>query len=59
MKTLSVAEKTKRYSEKEGRPIAELLPWLFALSSQIVVQKDGSLLSCFAFDGLDIESTRR
>lgn len=57
MKTLSVAEKSIRYSIAEGRPISELLPWLFPLSSQIVIQKDGSLLACFSFDGLDIDST--
>ncbi|WP_310643707.1 hypothetical protein [Limnohabitans sp.] len=57
MKTLSIAEKTVHHAQSEGQPIAELLPWLFPLSPNMVVLKDGSLLASFAFKGLDIDST--
>lgn len=38
-----------------GRPLAELVPWLFAASDAIVVNKDAGVMAAFEFDGVDTD----
>jgi len=43
--------------EDQARPFGELLPWMLLVgeSGELVLQKDGSLLACFAYQGVDQE----
>jgi type IV secretion system protein TrbE len=40
-----------------GSPMSELLPWMFPIGDQLVVCKDSGILACFAFEGLDADSS--
>jgi DNA-binding YbaB/EbfC family protein len=35
------------------RPLSELLPWMLSLTDGVLINKDGSLMSCYAFQGMD------
>ncbi len=37
------------------RALAELVPWLFMAGDGVVVNKDSTLLACYAFSGMDEE----
>jgi len=52
---MSIAQRTK--AEAEGRSSAEFIRWLLPLDDRIVLNKDGSLLACFDFSGMDLDST--
>lgn len=54
---MSIAQRTKDYAEAEGRTSAEFIRWLLPLDDRIVMNKDGSLLACFDFSGMDLDST--
>lgn len=51
---LSLARIFRDYDES-ARSLAELLPFLGLLSPSVVVNKDGSLMASFAFDGIDVD----
>lgn len=53
----SVRERTLQYANETGRPAAEFVRWLLAVDDRIVLNKDGSLMACFAFSGMDLDST--
>lgn len=55
--SMSIAERTQTWLDQAGQPVAELVQWLFDWDEHIVVQKDGSLLANFVFDGVDSDST--
>jgi type IV secretion system protein TrbE len=42
--------------QAQGRPMSELLPWMFCIDERLVVCKDSGLLACFEFIGLDADS---
>ena len=54
---MSIAQRTKAYAGAEGRTSAEFIRWLLPLDDRIVLNKDGSLLACFDFSGMDLDST--
>ena len=54
---MSISQRTKAFAEAEGRPSAEYIRWLLPLDDRIVLNKDGSLLACFDFSGMDLDST--
>jgi len=43
--------------ESQARSFSELLPWMLLLGNEgeLVLQKDGSLLACFSYQGVDQE----
>ncbi len=42
----------------DDRPFCELVPWMFTTRNQsIVVNKDGAIMACFEFEGLDTDSS--
>lgn len=47
----------KRPSVIRTRSLGSLLPWLCFISPGIVLNKDGSLLACYRFSGVDAESS--
>ncbi len=36
-----------------ARPLSELLPWMLSLTDGVLINKDGALMSCYAFRGMD------
>lgn len=38
---------------RSARPSSELIPWMLQVSDHLVLNKDGSLLACYALEGLD------
>lgn len=42
--------------QHQGRSSAELVSWLFPISDTLVVNKDGAVMACFEFEGLDTDS---
>lgn len=54
---MSIGERTKAFAEASGRPAAEFIRWLVPLDDRIVLNKDGALMACFDFAGLDLDST--
>jgi len=51
---LSTARLAARY-EKAARSFSELLPWMTLVARDLVLQKDGSLLAVYRYDGVDQE----
>lgn len=51
---LNVEESRAAYEEL-ARPFSELLPWMVQLRDDIILNKDGGLLVCYTFTGVDIE----
>ena len=47
--------KVARDYEKSARSFAELVPWMAQIAPHMVINKDGSLLVCYTYDGLDAE----
>lgn len=43
--------------QHEGRPLAELAPWLFPVKDNLIVNKDAGVMACHEFDGVDADST--
>lgn len=41
--------------EESARGYAELVPWMDQVAPHMVINKDGSLLVCYTYDGLDAE----
>lgn len=41
--------------DQDAAPVSSLIPWMLELIPGLVLLKDGSLMMCFAFDGLDQE----
>lgn len=39
----------------ESRPLSELIPWMTLVTNDLVLNKDGTLVAVFKFDGVDIE----
>ena len=54
---MSMSQRTQAYAEAAGRPSAEFIRWLLPLDDRIILNKDGSLLACFDFSGMDLDST--
>ena len=52
-----VAQRTRAFIAADGQPMAELINWMFPWDDKTIVLKDGALMACFAFEGLDIDST--
>jgi type IV secretion system protein TrbE len=53
---MSVAERTRAFAKATGNPVAEFVRWLQPIDEQITLNKDGALLACFDFSGLDLDS---
>lgn len=53
MLNLATAEKSRT---KHARSYVAAIPWLALLRPGIMLNKDGSLMACFEFDGPDIDS---
>lgn len=51
---LNIRRLVKGYDDS-ARAYAELVPWMALVEPSIVLNKDGSLLACFEFDGVDVE----
>ncbi|MCK9985439.1 MAG: type IV secretion system protein TrbE [Azoarcus sp.] len=51
---LNLRKLVKSYDDS-ARAYAELVPWMALVEPGIVLNKDGSLLACFEFDGVDVE----
>lgn len=51
---LNLRKLVKSYDDS-ARAYAELVPWMALVEPSIVLNKDGSLLACFEFDGVDVE----
>jgi type IV secretion system protein VirB4 len=51
---LSTARLAASY-EKAARSFSELLPWMTLVAPDLVLQKDGSLLAIYRYDGVDQE----
>lgn len=45
--------------QHQGRPSAELVPWLFPLRQDLIVNKDSGLMACHEFDGVDTDGASR
>lgn len=43
--------------EEDAHPLQELCPWIDFITPDIVINKDGSLLAAFSFDGVDPEDS--
>ena len=54
---MSIKQRTKLYAEAAGRPAAEFVRWLVPVDELIVLNKDGALMACFDFSGMDLDST--
>lgn len=52
---LNLAEKHESF-QKSGRSFYDLVPWMIQVRPDMVLNKDGSLLVCYAFEGIDSES---
>lgn len=52
-----VLERSKRFMELDGYPLAEVVQWLSPISPRVMLCKNGSMLSAIAFEGLDIDSS--
>lgn len=52
---LNLREKKEQY-EGKAHPYSDHLPWMELIREDMVVNKDGSLLVCYSFDGVDIEN---
>jgi type IV secretion/conjugal transfer VirB4 family ATPase len=52
---LNLAEKSRQY-EGVAHPYSDHLPWMEMLREDMVLNKDGSLLVCYTFEGVDVES---
>lgn len=55
---LALQERIKRY-HGGARPLAEIAPWLLPLTSGLVLNKDGALLACYRFRGIDAEGREK
>lgn len=55
---LNLADTKARY-ESKGTPYSELIPWMMLARSDMALNKDGGLLVCYRFDGVDIENLQR
>lgn len=51
---LNLRRLVKNYDDS-ARSFAELVPWMGLVAPRVVLNKDGSLLMCFEFSGLDSE----
>jgi type IV secretion system protein VirB4 len=45
--------------EDSARSFSELVPWMAQISPHMVINKDGSLLVCYTYDGIDSEGQER
>src|ERR1700756_2633048 len=45
----------KKFTLKR-RPVQEIAPWATMVTPQLILDKDGSLLSVYTFDGVDADS---
>lgn len=45
--------------QNEGRPLAELAPWLFPVRDNLVVNKDAGVMACHEFDGVDTDGASK
>jgi type IV secretion/conjugal transfer VirB4 family ATPase len=45
--------------QHSGRPSAELAPWLFALTDDVIVNKDAGLMACLEFNGIDTDGAAK
>ena len=52
----SVGKRTAEFNSEQGEPLASFVRWLRPLDEQVVLNKDGSLMACFDFSGLDLDS---
>lgn len=55
---LSLAAIKKKY-EGSGRPIAEQVPWMMFATENMVLNKDGGLMVCYRYKGMDVEGLQR
>lgn len=54
---LNLAKVKERYTNI-GRAFYDLIPWMIQVRPDMVLNKDGSLLVCYAFEGIDSESVQ-
>lgn len=45
--------------QHEGRPNAELAPWLFPVRANLIANKDGGVLACQEFEGVDTDGASK
>ncbi len=53
----SIAARSAALIAESGQPLAEVIRWLSPVSSHVILGKDGSLMACMDFDGLDLDSS--
>lgn len=49
--------KARQPADREKQSLADYIPWLMHTSQDLVLCKDGSLLSAFEFSGVDVDDT--
>lgn len=52
---LSLAEVRERYHGL-SRSYSELMPWMIMMRPDMILNKDGGLLVCYSFEGVDVEN---
>ncbi len=45
--------------QHEGRPLAELAPWLFPARDDLIVNKDSGVMACHEFEGIDTDGASK
>jgi len=55
---LSLKKLAKDY-EDSARSFSELVPWMAQIAPHMVINKDGSLLVCYTYEGIDCEGQER
>jgi len=53
----SVLDRSEKLIETEGGPFAEVIRWLVPVNDHIIICKDGSMLACMDFTGMDLDSS--
>ena len=55
---LDLRKLVKNYDDS-ARSFSELIPWMALIAPNIVLNKDGSLIACFEYTGVDVEGVEQ
>lgn len=55
---LNLRKIVKNYDDS-ARSFSELIPWMALIQSNVVLNKDGSLIACFEYSGIDAEGVEQ